>query len=47
MAKTLDDLERQSFEATQPSPIDRISQGFDYVFVAEKGAARDNNWRNK
>ena len=44
MAKTLDDLERQSFEATQPSLTDRISQGFDHVFVAEKGDARDNNW---
>jgi len=36
MGKVLDDLERQSLEATQRSPTGQITLGFDYVVAAEK-----------
>jgi hypothetical protein len=36
MGKVLDDLERQSLEATQRSPTGRLTLGFDYVVSAEK-----------
>jgi hypothetical protein len=40
MKKVLDDLERQSFEATQR--VDRIRLGFDYVVAAEKKQSADD-----
>jgi hypothetical protein len=39
MRKVLDDLERQSFEATQR--VERIRLGFDYVVAAEKKFSAD------
>ena len=48
MAKTLDDLgSARASKLRKPPPTGRMSQGVDCVVVAEKGAARDNNWRNK
>ena len=42
MAELLDDLENESLKATVTSPKGRISQGFDYVVVAERKNSNDN-----
>jgi hypothetical protein len=36
MGALLDDLEKQSFEATSKAPNGKIQLGFDYVVTAEK-----------